>query len=794
MKVLKKILKIFVSIILFPKHINAFLYSYTTKPRYKRYIKEKIKRFFLFINPLYVLTWLIEDSWGYFEIFYHLFTEKTYPRIKEYAKYLKSLYQMEDPVEFLEYLVRVAEISSYKFTGERKNAKFDYQVKSFFNFLPYLLTYRGFRFDDYNNEFVQTYLYKRNFPLFYFRYSRLMNFRIALSYFPKLTTAQVNQINYRATWISKIIPKYTTYKLISDFLKKGYNIFIVHYTALCDRYPFFFYYLEVSFSLLYQWYEGFVLIYESFVEAYLLYYKAFYMELNSYYWIGRRFLFKKLNILRNRRRLKIAFGRLLLYITKFFSKKFRPFMVLLHMDAVEGASTWLLFLLELFPEAFTFWTSIFYLIIKQKKDNFLLVLSSIRKHGFFKGLRAWWFYTFLKGFTMMDRVSVKAIISTRIKWKIARMKALDPNFRKERYLYRRFRMESKKKGFSKTYLDLVYETFNDSYYYLLSIITDEKELRAYYKRKNGLAKDQRKWFDLKSNLFQLRNRWRFLRSFRIIHEDQLSYNMDAGKGGAKDVRKKRQYVDTLFLLWKTFYFWAYTLYVHRTKLEFWLRPFFAGLSWIIYVAFCPFYYLYFFLRRFVLPVFFLLKELWFGLGLKITFPLYVFFRKKALDSLQKKKAIFSCKFWAYYAPDLLDCFRGIVKMIVMFFVTSFFLIFFYEDILFVLRNWTLWFDKWLYFISFFVLVVIVVFSFFCRDFREVFYEEIEDLCIWWFILIYMGLVLYFVYSPQDYPIWWKYWKTGGLKGTNGMMYHQIIQMYIPHYRRCYIPPFEPPIW
>lgn len=88
--------------------------------------------------------------------------------------------------------------------------------------------------------------------------------------------------------------------------------------------------------------------------------------------------------------------------------------------------------------------------------------------------------------------------------------------------------------------------------------------------------------------------------------------------------------------------------------------------------------------------------------------------------------------------------------------------------------------------SAFVLGATCFYSFFCRDFREVFYEEFEDLAIWWFHLIYTGMLVYFVLTPGDFSL-------GSLQhkklGHALLSSQQLLQCTLPHYRKTYLPPF-----
>jgi hypothetical protein len=92
-----------------------------------------------------------------------------------------------------------------------------------------------------------------------------------------------------------------------------------------------------------------------------------------------------------------------------------------------------------------------------------------------------------------------------------------------------------------------------------------------------------------------------------------------------------------------------------------------------------------------------------------------------------------------------------------------------------------------------VLGLIFNFSvgFLCRDFREIFYEEFEDIAIWWFHLIYIGMMFHFVWMPGDVydtNLWmWNYWRK---KGHNMLGTITGMQCLLPHYRKSYLPPFN----
>ncbi len=177
--------------------------------------------------------------------------------------------------------------------------------------------------------------------------------------------------------------------------------------------------------------------------------------------------------------------------------------------------------------------------------------------------------------------------------------------------------------------------------------------------------------------------------------------------------------------------------------------------------------------------------MWFNLGEKLTRFLYVWARRKAEDSIKKNKSILICKFWAFYMPDFLDCIRGLLKMLLLYFLLGILLIFVYDDLIYIIRHWPLWFRNYINFISFLGLLFNFGVGFLCRDFREVFYEEFEDIFIWWFHLIYMGMMFHFIWMPGDVPdttLWmWNYWRK---KGHNMLGSITIIQGVLPHYRRC----------
>lgn len=123
--------------------------------------------------------------------------------------------------------------------------------------------------------------------------------------------------------------------------------------------------------------------------------------------------------------------------------------------------------------------------------------------------------------------------------------------------------------------------------------------------------------------------------------------LDSGSAEIKEARNKRQYFDVFVIFLKTAYSTLYHWYVHKTKLEFWLRPLVEGVRWCLYILFVPFFYFWFFLKNFVLPIVFFLKEVWFNIGLKITLPLYAICRKKADHAIKRGASIWLCKFWAF---------------------------------------------------------------------------------------------------------------------------------------------------
>lgn len=76
---------------------------------------------------------------------------------------------------------------------------------------------------------------------------------------------------------------------------------------------------------------------------------------------------------------------------------------------------------------------------------------------------------------------------------------------------------------------------------------------------------------------------------------------------------------------------------------------------------------------------------------------------------------------------------------------------------------------------------------FCRDYREMFYEEVEDILIWWFNLVYVGILFHFMYMPDSIPVYNMHLKR---YISDIVYFHQMMQCMIPHYRRSYIPPFN----
>jgi hypothetical protein len=143
----------------------------------------------------------------------------------------------------------------------------------------------------------------------------------------------------------------------------------------------------------------------------------------------------------------------------------------------------------------------------------------------------------------------------------------------------------------KKLVDYVYQGFNNTFLFAINLICDEEELREYYARKHKKREIPRGF----ATVWQFRNNWRFLKSWRIFNEDADNYGMDAGKAEIAEARNKRNFWDTLHLFWRSFYFWFYTWYVHKTKLEFWLRPFVEGVRWILLCFSCSnLLYIFFF--------------------------------------------------------------------------------------------------------------------------------------------------------------------------------------------------------
>jgi hypothetical protein len=136
----------------------------------------------------------------------------------------------------------------------------------------------------------------------------------------------------------------------------------------------------------------------------------------------------------------------------------------------------------------------------------------------------------------------------------------------------------------RTFVDYIYNGFNNTFLYAFYLICDKEELKEYKARKFK-KKDVPRGF---ATIWQFRNNWRVFKAWRLFNEDADNYAMDAGKAEVAEARNKRNYFDSLYSFWRTSYFWFYTWYVHKTKLEFWLRPLTEVFGWLFYIVFVPF--------------------------------------------------------------------------------------------------------------------------------------------------------------------------------------------------------------
>lgn len=344
-------------------------------------------------------------------------------------------------------------------------------------------------------------------------------------------------------------------------------------------------------------------------------------------------------------------------------------------------------------------------------------------------------------------------------------------------------------------LDFIYYGLSDTFHRFIDFICDPIELKYYREKKQKGNKNTVK-------VSRITNPWQFFRNLRAsffswCFSQEFDFSVAMGEeDDTKNLRNKRQYLDYFYIVMSSCYTFFYDFYVHKTKLEFWLRPFWEGLRLFLYIFLAPFYYIWFFASRFLWPLLLLLKELWFSLGLKITSPFYKFFADKAVRAIKEGKPASVCKFWTYWAPDLLDCFRGSCKAFIMFCITGVVLdfavpagTFFDVHVKPFIENQGYIFDTWVNFLSICIIIVMTFFCIFCRDYRETVYEELDFMCAYWFGLIYTGMLLYFIYLPlpTDLPTNTLHHR---LKGHDMLGGHQVLQCLLPHYRRSYIPPFN----
>lgn len=64
LKELYKYLRKYIKVPLRLRIMRAFLLAMMQRPKYRRHIFRKVGRFIgIYLNPLYLITWLVEDSW-----------------------------------------------------------------------------------------------------------------------------------------------------------------------------------------------------------------------------------------------------------------------------------------------------------------------------------------------------------------------------------------------------------------------------------------------------------------------------------------------------------------------------------------------------------------------------------------------------------------------------------------------------------------------------------------------------------------------------------------------------------